>query len=57
MQIFNDGSLELKHDIEKFMKNNIDWVKIQDLGELKYKENETSRYGQLMVDYTERNVS
>lgn len=55
MQIINDGSLELKHNIEKFMKNNIDWVKIQDIGELKYKENEISCYGQLVVDYKNSN--
>jgi hypothetical protein len=51
MQIINDGSLKLKKTIEGFMKNNIDWVKIQEIGELKYKENETSCYGQLVVDY------
>lgn len=53
MKIINDGSLELKYNIEHFMKNNIDWVKIQEIGELKYKENETSCYGQLVVDYQE----
>jgi len=51
MQIITNGSLELKNNLEKFMKNNINWVKIQDVGELKYKENETSRSGQLVVDY------
>jgi hypothetical protein len=57
MQIINDGSLEIKHAIEKFMKNNIEWTKIQAIGELKYKENETSCYGQLVVDYDFKEVS
>lgn len=57
MQIINDSSLQLKHSIEGFMKNNIDWVKIQEIGELKYKLNETTSHGQLIIDYEERNVS
>ena len=51
ISILEDSSLELKNKIEKFMKNNIDWVKIQEIGELKYKENELSCYGQKVVDY------
>lgn len=51
MQIINNGSLRLKHDIEGFMKNNIDWIQIQNIGELKYKQDEVSCYGQLVVDY------
>ena len=34
--ILNDGSLELKKSIEKFIQNNIDWVKIREYGELDY---------------------
>lgn len=51
ISILEDSSLELKNKIEKFMKNNIDWVKIQEIGELKYKENELSCYNQKVVDY------
>ena len=35
-QILNDSSLELKKEIEKFNQNNIDWVKIREVGELDY---------------------
>lgn len=34
--ILNDSSLELKKTIEKFIQNNIDWVKIREYGELDY---------------------
>ena len=35
-QILNDSSLELKKEIENFNQNNIDWVKIREVGELDY---------------------
>lgn len=34
--ILENGSLELKKTIEKFNQNNIDWVKIREIGELDY---------------------
>lgn len=49
--ILENSSLELKPNIERFMKNNIDWVKIQEIGELKYKCNKLSSHGQKIVDY------
>lgn len=34
--ILESGSLDLKKSIEKFNQNNIDWVKIREIGELDY---------------------
>lgn len=34
--ILQDGSIELRKTIEKFIQNNIDWVKIREVGELDY---------------------
>lgn len=34
--ILQDGSIELKRAIETFIQNNIDWVKIREVGELDY---------------------
>lgn len=34
--ILSNNSLELKHNIENFYKNNINWVKVRDIGELDY---------------------
>lgn len=34
--ILQDSSIELRKTIEKFIQNNIDWVKIREIGELDY---------------------
>ena len=44
-------TLELKKKIESFNKNNIDWVKIRETGELKYTDE--IRYGRNVIDYGE----
>lgn len=49
--ILENGSLELKKNIEKFMKNNIDWVKIRELGELKYSDD--IKWGRNVINYEE----
>ena len=49
--ILENGSLELKKNIEKFMKNNIDWVKIRKLGELKYSDD--IKWGRNVINYEE----
>ena len=49
--ILEDSSLELKKKIESFNKNNIDWVKIRETGELKYTDE--IRYGRNVIDYGE----
>lgn len=49
--ILENGSLELKKNIEKFMKNNIDWVKIRELGELKYSDD--IKWGRSVINYEE----
>ena len=50
ISILQDGSLELKHQIESFSKNNIDWNKVLDIGELKYTDN--IKWGNRQVDYS-----
>ena len=35
-RIISNPSLELKHEIESFHVNNIDWVKVRDIGELDF---------------------
>ena len=49
--ILEDSSLELKKKIESFNKNNIDWVKIRETGELKYTDE--IKYGRNVIDYGE----
>ena len=49
--ILEDSSLELKKKIEAFNKNNIDWVKIRETGELKYTDE--IKYGRNVIDYRE----
>ena len=49
--ILEDGSLKLKKKIESFNKNNIDWVKIREAGELKYTDE--IKYGRNVIDYGE----
>ena len=49
--ILESGSLELKKNIEKFMKNNIDWEKIRELGELKYSDD--IKWGRNVINYEE----
>ena len=49
--ILTDGSISLRKKIESFMKNNIDWVKIRDSGELKYTSD--IKWGRNVIDYEE----
>lgn len=49
--ILTDGSISLRKKIESFMKNNIDWVKIRDNGELKYCND--IKWGRNVIDYEE----
>ena len=49
--ILTDGSISLRKKIESFMKNNIDWVKIRDNGELKYSSD--VKWGRNVIDYEE----
>ena len=37
--IIHNPTLQLKHNIEKFYKNNIDWEKVRNIGELDYSQN------------------
>lgn len=53
-KILNDSSLPLKREIESFHKHNIDWVKIQQLGELNYKGNTNRELN--IVDYGEQEM-
>ena len=41
----------LRENIEKFIKNNIDWVKIRELGELKYSDD--IKWGRNVINYEE----
>ena len=50
ISILQDGSLDLKHKIESFYKNNIDWNRVMDIGELKYTDN--IKWGSRQVDYS-----
>ena len=50
ISILQDGSLELKYQIESFSKNNIDWNRVLDIGELKYTDN--IKWGNRQVDYS-----
>ena len=49
--ILEDGSIRLRKQIEGFMKNNIDWIKVRQNGELKYKDN--IKWGRNIIDYGE----
>lgn len=49
--ILENGSLELKKNIEEFMKNNINWVRIRELGELKYSDD--IKWGRNVINYEE----
>lgn len=49
--ILTDGSISLRKKIESFMKNNIDWVKIRDNGELKYSSD--VKWGRNVINYEE----
>ena len=35
-RIISSPNLELKHEIESFNINNIDWIKVREIGELDY---------------------
>ena len=49
--ILNNDSIELRKSIELFVKNNIDWKKVSEVGELKY-SNEI-KWGRNVIDYNE----
>lgn len=49
--ILTDSSISLRKKIESFMKNNIDWVKVRENGELKYSDN--IKWGRNVVNYEE----
>ena len=49
--ILKDGSISLRKKIESFMKNNIDWVKVRENGELKYSDD--IKWGRNVINYEE----
>lgn len=49
--ILTDGSVALRKKIESFMKNNIDWIKVREGGELKYSDD--IKWGRNVVNYSE----
>lgn len=49
--ILTDDSISLRKKIESFMKNNIDWVKVRENGELKYSDD--IKWGRNVVNYEE----
>lgn len=49
--ILNNDSISLRKMIESFMKNNIDWKKIREIGELKYTSD--IKWGRNIIDYRE----
>lgn len=49
--ILKDGSVSLRKKIESFMKNNIDWVKVRENGELKYSDD--IKWGRNVINYEE----
>ena len=49
--ILTDSSISLRKKIESFMKNNIDWVKVRDNGELKYSSD--IKWGRNVIAYEE----
>ena len=49
--ILIDGSISLRKKIESFMKNNINWGRIRDNGELKYGND--IKWGRNVIDYKE----
>lgn len=50
-KITSNPSLELKKNIESFSKNNIDWKRIRNIGELKYSDK--IKWGKNVIDYEE----
>lgn len=51
MSILENPTTQLRKYIESFMKNNIDWVKIREIGELKYSDK--ILYGRRQIDYSQ----
>lgn len=49
--IITNPNLDLKKNIESFIKNNIDWCRVREIGELKYTDN--IAYGRRQIDYGE----
>ena len=49
--ILTDSSISLRKKIESFMKNNINWIKVRDNGELKYSSD--IKWGRNVIDYKE----
>ena len=50
MSFLQNPTIELRHNIENFMKNNIDWVAVRNLGELKYTDK--LKWGRNQIDYS-----
>ena len=50
-RIIKNPSLELKHEIESFSINNIDWIKVREIGELDYSKDV------IRTDFNRRKVS
>lgn len=49
--ILNNDSIDLRKNIESFIKNNIDWNSVSKLGELKYSSE--IKWGRNVIDYGE----
>ena len=50
-EILNNDSVILRKNIESFIKNNIDWQKVTECGELKYLDE--IKWGRNVIDYKE----
>lgn len=50
-KILNNDSITLRKDIESFIKNNIDWKRVFEYGELKYLDE--IKWGRNIIDYGE----
>lgn len=49
--ILNFDSIQLRKNIESFIKNNINWDRISEIGELKYSDQ--IKWGRNVIDYGE----
>ena len=50
-KILEEDSIALRKNIESFIKNNINWNKVSQIGELKYKDD--IKWGRNIIDYDE----
>ena len=50
-EILNNDSVMLRKNIESFIKNNIDWQRVSECGELKYLDE--IKWGRNVIDYKE----